>query len=452
MPLIVKLPGSANAGRRVGVPVQHIDLVPTILDLAGAPAGPRLGGRSLRPLLRSAGAIAEAGIYSESLYARYHFGWSELYALTDARYRFIKAPRPELYDLVADSGERTNLFGQRGPAAAGMQAALDRIISGHEVTAPGAVSRENLERLQALGYVGSQAAVPAQLPGDQLPDPKDRVATLAAYRRAVDLAGERRYDEAIPMLRAIVAENPGMSDVWLQLAALLVRSGRMPEALSAYKRLVELHPTEPSGLLGVAGVYFDMQQYDNAARHAELAAAAADPGDARQRGAAYEMLARIALARQDSAHALAYAQQAQEADPALPMSPFMEGLVRYRAGAYEEALPHFESALRLLEGRTIAPRELQFYTGDTLARLNRPDQAEPHLRAEVRLFPQNGRAWASLAMLYYSTNRDADVERAIDSLLRAIPTDEGRSLAAQLWTMFGQPARARQVAAARPGR
>src|SRR4029078_838039 len=50
VPLIVKLRGQA-AARRVAAPVQHIDLVPTILDLAGAPAHAGLQGRSLRPLL-----------------------------------------------------------------------------------------------------------------------------------------------------------------------------------------------------------------------------------------------------------------------------------------------------------------------------------------------------------------------------------------------------------------
>ncbi len=41
VPLIVKLPGQRESGRRVGAPVQHIDLVPTILDAVGAarPAG-----------------------------------------------------------------------------------------------------------------------------------------------------------------------------------------------------------------------------------------------------------------------------------------------------------------------------------------------------------------------------------------------------------------------------
>ena len=92
VPLIVKLPGARDAGHRVTEPVQHIDLVPTILELAGAPRPAGLRGRSLVPALAGR-PLPEQGLYAESFYGRYHFGWSELYALTDGRYRYIRAPR-----------------------------------------------------------------------------------------------------------------------------------------------------------------------------------------------------------------------------------------------------------------------------------------------------------------------------------------------------------------------
>src|SRR5262249_39554078 len=46
IPLIVKQAGGIDGGRRVGDVVQHIDLVPTILDLAKAPIPGSLRGRS----------------------------------------------------------------------------------------------------------------------------------------------------------------------------------------------------------------------------------------------------------------------------------------------------------------------------------------------------------------------------------------------------------------------
>jgi len=89
--------------------------------------------------------------------------------------------------------------------------------------------------------------------------------------------------------------------------------------------------------------------------------------------------------------------------------------------------------------------DLNYYIGDSLARLERYGEAEPYLREEVRLFPHNTRAWAGLSMLYRAMGRDADSARAIDNLLRTSPTQEGRDMAAQLYRMFGEPAKAAAV-------
>ena len=102
VPLIIKQESNVGAGRRVADLVQHVDLVPTILDLVKAPGAGGFRGRSLKPALEGTGELGDTSVYSEALYARYHFGWSELTALTDGRYRYIKAPREELYDLARD--------------------------------------------------------------------------------------------------------------------------------------------------------------------------------------------------------------------------------------------------------------------------------------------------------------------------------------------------------------
>ena len=153
VPLIVKLPGQDRT-RRVAAPVQQIDLVPTILDLAGAPKRPELHGRSLRPLLDGTGTLPDTGIYSEALYSRYHFGWSELYGLTDARYRLIRAPRDELYDLERDPKEAASIAAERPQVRQAMRTALETLIANTPIGAPSAVTDEDRQRLAALGYVG----------------------------------------------------------------------------------------------------------------------------------------------------------------------------------------------------------------------------------------------------------------------------------------------------------
>ena len=446
VPLVVKLPGGRGAGRRVSVPVQHIDLLPTMLDLAGAAAPDGLRGRSLGPLLvDDVDGWPERPLYAEALYSRYHFGWSELYALTTERHRYIQAPREELYDLVADPEERENLAAGRARTVRDLRTTLDGLLGAAAVDAPSAVPDDVLQRLRSLGYLGGGDAVDTETPAAALPDPKDGVGVLARYREAVDLAGRREFDEAISLLEEILAGNPEMADIWLQLGNLRVRTGGLTGALDSYRRAVELDPTDVTGLLAAATVQLRLQRTEEAWEHGVLAAEVARTSDGRAR--AHELLARIALARRDRDAARRQAELARDADPTLPLPDFVEARILHEDGRYAEALPVFERALAVVASRTLTLPELHFYLGDTLARLDRPAEAEGHFRTELRMAPQDTRTRSALAMLYQSQGESAAAARTMDELLEAAPTPAGYRLAAQLWEMFGGRRRAAEVRA-----
>jgi choline-sulfatase len=435
-------------GRRVANPVQQIDVAPTLGEAAGLTSPPSSRhGRSLWPVILGAdpATIDEAGIYSESFYARYHFGWSELQSLTDARYRFVKAPKQELYDLTNDPREKRNIVSDRPQAAGAMRAAIERLSAGAAVDRPSAITAAEREQFQALGYVGMQADPGADVKGESLPDPKDKVGTLERYRRAVTRASARDFDGAIAGLHDILRDNPDMADVWQQLGNLLTRTDRTEEALAAYKRLVQLKPTLSSGLAAVASTLLKLRRLDEARAHGELAVKVAAPHERVARAAAHELLAKIALARKDGAAALREAKLAQQEDPTLPMPLYVQGLLLHTQERYQEALPFFADAARQLKSRTLTISELYFYLGDTLARLGRNAEAEAAFKEERRLFPQHPRSYASLAMLYRSLGRDAEAEAAIQDMLTAAPVAESYSLATQLYTMFGEPQKAAAI-------
>lgn len=447
VPLVVKLPGQRQAGLRVSAPVQHVDLLPTILDLAGTTAPGGVQGQSLRPLF-DGGAFPERGLYAESLYGRYHLGWSDLYALTDARFRFIRAPRDELYDLQTDPGERANVAGARESTRVAMRQALERLMAGARVDAPSQVSDEDREQLKALGYVSMQAAVNPQAGSDSLPDPKDRVHVLEEYRRALDMVRDSRMDEAIEALRALVRENPAMGDVWGEIAGLLVKQGRMDDALEAYKRLVEAAPYDPAAIVSVAQVLVEMGRLDEARQQAEAALKILPASEGRWRATAHKMLMRVALAKKDLETARAEAARAADEEPGFPMPDYLEGLIRYEAGEFDDAVPFFARALDASRARTFQVPDLRHYLGDSLARIERFGEAEPLLIEEVRLFPSSLRARSGLAMLYRVQDRVEESNAAIDAMLRVSPTPEGFATAEKLYTMFGDTARAAAVKAA----
>jgi arylsulfatase A-like enzyme/cytochrome c-type biogenesis protein CcmH/NrfG len=440
VPLIVKQEGNVGAGRRTGDLVQHIDLVPTVLDFVKAPIPGQLRGRSLKPLLEGTGHLEAAPVYSEALYARYHFGWSELIALTDERYRYIKAPREELYDLERDPHERANIAGPRAQARGAMRSVLDGMAAGAAIQAPAPVSADARERLQALGYVGGHAESGAGdlAAGDNLPDPKDKREILERYRKAIDLAGQRQWGSAIGVLQQVLHEDPEMADVWAQLAAFATRIDRFDEALDAYKHYIALKPAEPQAYLGAAGALLRLRKYADAREHAELAAQVADDKAARARSSAHELLARVALAQHDNETARAEARRAEEADPSMPLTAYIEGRILYDQGRYGDAMPSFEQAIAELRNPGARPApELYYYAGDTLGRLERYHDAEAAFNEELRLFPLDARARAGLAMLYQATDRADTAEQTVRDMVRLTPSPDTYALAARLFTMFG---------------
>ncbi len=104
VPLLIRLPRGGRAGLRVAEPVALADLMPTLLELAGAAAPAGLTGRSLVPLLDGEEEGEPRPIFCESRGAAVgvrHGAWSYV--------GWRGTQEEELYDLASDPGETRNL-------------------------------------------------------------------------------------------------------------------------------------------------------------------------------------------------------------------------------------------------------------------------------------------------------------------------------------------------------
>ena len=244
-PLIVKLPRRDGGGRHSDALVEQIDVAPTVLDLVGAPRPSKIGGRTLRHVLDSPSAILpDRQLYAESFAPRFLFGWSEVTSLTTRRYRYINSARPELYDLAQDPKERVNLAASDPKTAEEMRAALEALVGNTPVPVPAPVPEPGRERLEALGRVTGLPDAAPDVPGGQLPDPKDLAPVANRYFEAGRLAAQGRADEAITAYRSVVGEAPTLAPGWDRLEALLVAGGRFAEAGDALTSLLELYPED----------------------------------------------------------------------------------------------------------------------------------------------------------------------------------------------------------------
>ena len=186
VPLIIRAPKVAPA--RVDGVVRVIDVMPTVLAMLRVPAPPSQGV-NLIELMTGRTDDLKLTAYSESMYPE-RLGWSSLRAVRDGRFKYIEAPRPELYDLLDDPFEQSNIYESRRATAASMKASIRQFSHSASGTPDRAVavSPELQTQLQALGYVAGSARPAA--PGASRPDPKD------CMRRAPGLPGPAKRDAA----------------------------------------------------------------------------------------------------------------------------------------------------------------------------------------------------------------------------------------------------------------
>jgi choline-sulfatase len=387
VPLIFRGPG-VRAGTRIAGLARTIDLFSTIVEMLrlGGPATPT-SGRSLAGGL-SGGKVDEASSFAESLTPLLQYGWSDLRAVRDGRWKYILAPRPELYDLDNDPGELNNLADAEAARARALRGSIEarlktELASAHTASAAAAIPPETLERLGALGYVGPGRPIPPKssgASGTKAEDPKDKVADYKALRESMQegliaiRAGRpadalaplqavarrgvdsfelhyylaraytelRRWREAALEYDRATARLPGHAEAWRGLGESRVEMGDGAGAVRAFEKLVALVPRDPIALMQLGEAYRDVARHSDAVRVIR-AALAIDPKPAQYWNSLGTVLG---ASRQmgEAEHAFA---EAASREPANGMYTYNHGLALQSLGRKDEAAAQMNRAAAL---------------------------------------------------------------------------------------------------------
>ena len=267
VPLIVSLPFAQLQGIRRSELVSLVDILPTIVEMSGLAAPPELQGLSLVPLFFGQPDDWRQYVYSETFYPRYHFGWSELQAVQDDRYKLILSPDPELFDLVEDPDESINLVDERASTFVRLNRAAEALIAryGEGASRAGVVQidEETRQRLASLGYLGGFR------PGDDhdqeaLPTPRDKIGTYNDLLRAKSLKRRGRLEEAQALLEQILVNESGAIDAYLTLGNLHSEQGRHIEAIAVFEVALAEKPENTSLVLLLAAENMKLRRFDRA--------------------------------------------------------------------------------------------------------------------------------------------------------------------------------------------
>jgi arylsulfatase A-like enzyme len=249
VPLLLSMPGVLPEGLAVEPVVGGVDLMPTILDIAGLPPPPGIDGRSLVPLLTGRAREEPGPVYLESFTPRFHWGARELLGLRTGPWLYVRAPRPELYDLQNDAGETVNLAAEKAAVRDSLDGRLQGFLGRQGPSAgPAGVDAEAAGRLQALGYVAGAGEAPA---GAELPDAKDNAEMLGVFGDAEERLEKGDLPGALDGFRRALSINPRAVAPRAQVAQTLLRLGRHQEAFEAFKALVEQFPKDEGYRVGM---------------------------------------------------------------------------------------------------------------------------------------------------------------------------------------------------------
>jgi arylsulfatase A-like enzyme len=273
VPLLLKLPEAQPASKRVATKVRLVDVAPTLLEVAAIPVPSQMQGQSLLRIAKSSSG-ADQPVYSRSDLPSRGFGWSALESWRAGKYLYIRAPKPELYDLTTDPGATRNLA-QSSKATldtmAGQLESFDRRFSG-EAGKPSnaALSSSEMQKLASLGYVGLQKSAGPSAAATGI-DPKDKIVTANKVADAALALEQGKADQALGALTPLASAEPGLYLAEYTLGTALGQKGQHAAAVKHLHKAIELQPDSSWAHYRMGASLLKTGDFKTAAVHLEIA-------------------------------------------------------------------------------------------------------------------------------------------------------------------------------------
>ncbi|MCI0416603.1 sulfatase-like hydrolase/transferase [bacterium] len=246
--------GPGITAERIKRQVRIIDFLPTILSILKVQAPSNLDGVLLP---KNAGQSA----FLESMFPQLELGWSGLLAIRNDEWKFIQAPKPELYDLRSDPGEKVNLYASKKDIAKKMQSQIPDM---RRRDARATISPEMAEKLASLGYISGGSTNKTSTI-----DPKDRIAVWNQIEKAVDLE-KTNSTESVAILEQAQKNDPDNPMILGFLAQKYAEANRLKEAKSILARVLKQDSKNSLALYRMARICLKTGEATEAKRWADI--------------------------------------------------------------------------------------------------------------------------------------------------------------------------------------
>lgn len=434
----------SGAGVTPGVvkqPVSTADLTPTLLSALGLAIPEGLDGKP------QPGSPTQPYAESWQLAERYRLAPHR--AIVDGNLKLVALPKPELYDIVADPQEKTDLAAQRPDDVARMTKMLDALGAAPPGEGQVEMDAETVAQLAALGYVTGGDAATGVDPMS-LPDPKDHAKLLTGLHRLENMSRQGGNDPAatLALLDELVALKPDAFELRMRRLPVLARLGRVEETKTFMAETAQLFPDKARVWVTLAGMATRERDFAQAEVYARKAVEVG-PKEASAREALVEAL----FAQKKFADALALGEQSMKDDPRnygvaallgryyLGQNDFMNAerwlrvavsgpnprraarvglaMLGIAAGAREDAYKLLEAEIADYPGNAMARRILsRMYAED-----QRWLEQKTHAAWLARALPKEADARRGLAQCLFNLDDYAGARKELDAALAIAPED-----------------------------
>ncbi len=401
VPLVLKPPRNMPLQEKtVGHPVELTSIAPTLLQIAGIRdvISKQFDSSSLlSPQAR------ESTAYSETFYPFSSFGWSPLRTLRSSDFRYVQAPRAELYDLRSDPHELHNLATNDPPILSALKEKLRQVTADVKLPNKAAVgvssAPEVQEKLRALGYVG-YAAPHSTSDLQHLADPKDKLAEFEAILSAADAFKAGKYTVGVELLKRVESSDQDMYLVPFMLGEAALRRRDWPEASEQFTKALQLNSNFDQAMTGLARSLYEQGRIQEAQSWLNKALQKND----KNFRAWYELgWIKMRSEPQQAADALNHTIRLQ---PNFAPAQRDLGFLMYQKQDYTEAAVHFRKAADL----GLQDAKLLNFLGICYSLTKRMPQAIESYHDALRLDPQLAEAHLNLGFAYQQLNKTADAK------------------------------------------
>lgn len=427
IPLIVKPP--VRSGIRLGrinEPVETTSVAPTLMSLAGPSAAqqdPIEKQFQSPPLFKSMNTAASQpdSAYSETFYPFSSFGWNPLHSIQTARYHYIDAPKPELYDLSVDPGETHNIAPEQTASVGVLKDKLQQILKvnpfantsfGGSVPAQSKLNADAAEKLRALGYMAYHSPVSQEaLASGNLGDPKDKLWEFNAILKATDAFQSGNDEQAKTLLAAVREKDPNIYIVPFLLGETALRRKNWDEAATELRRCLELNPNFDQAMAGLARALINGGNGVEA-RSWLNKALEINPQNYR----VWYELGHLESQTGNSAAIRAYEKSIDIQPNFAPVRRDL-GMLQFRQRNYPQAAKQLEKAADL--GVNEAP--LFNFLGISYSRTGRIQKAVASYQRALKLDPDYAEAHLNLGFAYQRLARPVQAKKEYDAACRLDP-------------------------------